>query len=84
MTRIIPLALALAVSLGGIAQAWDHEKIDPAKAEEIRATLTAQGYDVRRVKTDDGMYEAYAMKDGQRVEIYLDTDLAIVRTEIDD
>jgi hypothetical protein len=84
MTRIIPLALALAVSLGGIAQASDHEKIDPAKAEEIRATLTAQGYDVRRVKTEDGMYEAYAMKDGQRFEIYLDTDLAIVRTEIDD
>jgi len=84
MTRIIALALALAVSLGGIARASDHEKVAPAKAEEVRTTLTAQGYDLRRVKAEDGMYEAYVMKDGQRFEICLDTDLAIVRTGIDD
>jgi len=82
MTRLI--ALALAVSLGGIAQASDYDKIDPAKAEEIKAMLTEQGYDVRRVKSEDGMYEAYAMKDGQRMEIYVSDDLEIVRTEIDD
>jgi len=82
MTRLI--ALALAVSLGGIAQASDYDKVDPAKAEEIKAMLTEQGYDVRRVKSEDGMYEAYAMKNGQRMEIYVNDDLEIVRTEIDD
>jgi len=82
MTRII--ALALAVTLGGIAQASDYDKVDPARAEEIRAMLTEQGYDVRRVKSEDGMYEAYAMKNGQRMEIYVNDDLEIVRTEIDD
>jgi len=82
MTRII--ALALAVTLGGIAQASDYDKVDPARAEEIRTMLTEQGYDVRRVKSEDGMYEAYAMKNGQRMEIYVNDDLEIVRTEIDD
>ena len=82
MTRII--ALALALSLGGLAQASDHGTLDSAKVEEIKATLTEQGYDVRRVKTEDGMYEAYAMKDGQRMEIYLDDNLEIVKTKVDD
>jgi hypothetical protein len=82
MTRII--ALALALSLGGIAQASDYGKVDPAKAEAIKAMLTEQGYDVRRIKTEDGMYEAYAMKDGQRLEVYVNDDLEIVRTKADD
>jgi hypothetical protein len=46
--------------------------------------LTEQGYEVRRIKTEDGMYEAYAMKDGQRLEIYVNDDLEIVRTKTDD
>jgi len=82
MTRII--ALALAVSLGGIAQASDYDTVDTAKAEEIEAMLVEQGYDVRRIKIEDGLYEAYAMKDGQRLEIYVNDDLEIIRTEIDD
>jgi len=82
MTRI--MALALAVSLGGIVQASDYDTVDTAKAEEIEAMLVEQGYDVRRIKIEDGLYEAYAMKDGQRLEIYVNDDLEIIRTEIDD
>ena len=33
---------------------------------------------------EDGLYEAYAMKDGERYEIYLDSDLKIVKSERDD
>lgn len=84
MTRITPLALAITLSFGGIAHASDNEPVDPAKAEEIKATLSEQGYAVRRVKTEDGMFEAYALKDGQRYEIYLDKNLEVVRTERDD
>ncbi len=82
MTRII--ALALAVTIGGIAQASGYEKVDPAQAEEIKAMLTKQGYDVRRIKAEDGLYEAYAMKDGERFEIYLNDNIEIVRTKMDD
>lgn len=84
MTRIIALALALALSLGNIAQASDDKIIDPAKAEEIKTSLGAQGYDVRRIKTEDGLYEAYAMKDGIKYELYLNEALEIVKTKQDD
>lgn len=83
MKRIVPLALAVTLSLGGVAQASD-DALDPAKAEEIKATLTEQGYEVRRVTTEDGMYEAYALKDGHRYEIYLNEDLEVVKTDRDD
>ncbi|MEI4232564.1 PepSY domain-containing protein [Roseovarius sp. D22-M7] len=83
MTRITPLALAITLSLGGIAQASDDQTVEKAKAEEIKATLSEQGYDVRRVKTEDGLFEAYALKDGQRYEIYLDESLEVVKTERD-
>lgn len=82
MKRIVALALALA--LGGIAQASDDARIDPAKAEQIKTRLTAQGYDVRRIKSEDGQYEAYATKDGIKYEIYLDDRLEVVKTSRDD
>ncbi|WP_135503312.1 PepSY domain-containing protein [Roseovarius aestuariivivens] len=83
MTRII--ALALAIAAGSMAVASDDEKLnDTAKAYEIRAILAEQGYEVRKIEVEDGMYEAYAMKDGQRYEVYLDKQLDIVKSERDD
>ncbi|MRU16914.1 PepSY domain-containing protein [Roseovarius sp. A21] len=83
MTRII--ALALAITAGSMAHASDdYVKMDSAKAEQIKTQLTEQGYDVRKVDTEDGMYEAYALKDGARYEIYLDKDLKVVETKMDD
>jgi hypothetical protein len=42
-------------------------------ADAISASLAAQGYEVRKIKPEDGMLEAYALKDGKRYEIYVDT-----------
>ena len=41
-------------------------------AGEIKATLTGHGYEVRKVETEDGELEAYAVRDGKRFEIYVD------------
>ncbi len=85
MTRII--ALALAITAGGFATGFaaaSEGTLDMARADEIKAELTAQGYEVRKVEIEDGLYEAYALKDGQRFEIYLDADLNVVKTEADD
>ena len=83
MTRII--ALALAIAAGTLAHASDDDIMpDTAKAEAIKAQLTEQGYEVRKIEMEDGLYEAYAMKDGERYEIYLDAGLNIVKTERDD
>ena len=77
---------ALATLLPVAVMASDYAKPGLTQDTEaaIRATLTEQGYDVRKIDVEDGMYEAYAMKDGKRFEIYLDTDLKIVKTELDD
>ncbi|SNR57525.1 PepSY domain-containing protein [Puniceibacterium sediminis] len=79
MTRILTLVLLLAV---GAAHASDAVVLDTAKSDEITSTLTAQGYEVRRVDVEDGMFEVYAMKDGKKMELYLDAALTVVRAKI--
>ena len=39
--------------------------------EEIRTMLTAEGYEVRKIKIEDGCYEAYAKKDDKKLEVYV-------------
>lgn len=51
---------------------------------QITKKLEDQGYQVGKIKTEDGLYEAYARKNGEKIEIKMDRDLNIVRTEIDD
>ncbi|MGX0879018.1 hypothetical protein ACSSV4_003725 [Roseovarius sp. MBR-154] len=80
----LSLAMSLALTLGQVVHASDGAKLDDARVAEIKATLTEQGYDVRRVKAEDGMYEAYVMKDGERLEVYLNDKLEIVKTKTDD
>ena len=82
MTRILVLAMTLAASTPAIASSYD--KIDEATRARITATLTEQGYEVRKIDSEDGMIEVYALKDGQRFELYLDADLKIVRTKTED
>ena len=40
--------------------------------QEITTTLKEKGYEVRKVETEDGYLEAYALKNGKRFEIYVD------------
>ena len=40
--------------------------------EAVTASLSAQGYEVSKVKPDDGGLEAYAIKDGKIYEIQVD------------
>lgn len=64
---------ALAVASLGLAAAAEMVGMQAGKtADEIRASLTAQGYEVRKVKPEDGKLEAYALKDGKLYEIYVD------------
>ena len=86
-----PLTLALCIAIAAPISAhassdddYGYARLTPETKEQIRTTLTEQGYEVRKIKMDDGYYEAYALKDGNRFEIYLDKDLKIVKTEIDD
>lgn len=82
LSRAALLALTLALPATG---ALASDKGVPADtADKIRATLTEQGYEVRKIKMEDGLYEAYTIKDGKKAEIYLDAELNIVRGKDND
>lgn len=75
--RLLASAAIFAVALGapfGLAVASTGlQGADLGKtSEEIAASLASQGYEVRKVKPEDGLMEAYALKDGKRYEIYVD------------
>ena len=59
-----PLALSAASEMVGMQAG--------KTTEEITATLAAQGYEVRKVEAEDGELEAYVVKNGKRLEIYVD------------
>lgn len=84
MTRILPAALALALALPGMALASPDDRVSEETRTAIRTMLEAQGYEVRQIEREDGGYEAYALKDGNRYEIYLDAAMQIIRTDRDD
>lgn len=82
MTRILALALTLALPVSAFASS--DAALTTERMTEIRTKLTNEGYEVRKIDIEDGMIEAYVLKDGQRLELYLDTALNVVRTKVDD
>ncbi len=80
MRRILPLA-AIAATAGAALPALASEDAACGDAprsqwlseDAAKAKAAEQKYDVRRLKVEDGCYEAYAIgPDGARVEVYLD------------
>ncbi|HUS53440.1 MAG TPA: PepSY domain-containing protein, partial [Thermohalobaculum sp.] len=73
------LAAALALPLSFAAASSELDGVIVGKtADEITSSLVAQGYEVKKVKPEDGMLEAYALKDGKRYEVYVDTTTGMV------
>jgi hypothetical protein len=84
MIRALTRTTLLIALLAGASAAGATAKIDDVRKAEITAAMTAQGYEVRKIKTEDGLYEVYALKDGKKLEVYLDDALNIVRTKEQD
>ena len=79
MKKII---LAAALALSGLSlPVHASSEIDTATQAKVTEQLTAQGYEVRRIDSEDGMIEVYAMKDGKKVELYLNEELEIVKSK---
>ena len=65
-------AAALALLAGtATAAVVNGDYVGKSKAE-IAQSLEQQGYEVRKVDTEDGNLEAYAVLDRKRFEIYVD------------
>lgn len=71
--KIVFIAAAL---IAGPALASDicaeHPEDKWMSAEAVTAHATAKGFEVRKVKKEDGCWEIKGTKDGKRVEAYFD------------
>ncbi|WP_319823750.1 PepSY domain-containing protein [Thalassovita sp.] len=82
--KLTAATLATVVLLGAATPVLASQSVPQETQALIRAKLTEQGYEVRKIKREDGLFEAYALKDGKKLEIYLDENLNVVRTKTDD
>lgn len=80
--RMITTAVLVFMAVPALASS-SRGLTDEIRAQ-IKETLTNQGYEVVSIKMEDGLYEAYARKDGQRLEVYLDKEFNIQFTKRDD
>jgi hypothetical protein len=87
MTRTFakPLAVAIALALAAAPVLASTDDAVPEETQNaVREKLVAEGYEIRSIQMEDGMIEVYALKDGQMLEIYLDDELNIVKTKVED
>lgn len=84
MLKTLTAATLCAALISPLALASEGVKLDAETEQAVRKVLTDQGYEVAKIKTEDGLFEAYARKDGKKLEVYLDATYTIIRTKIDD
>jgi len=66
------LAAASPVSASGDDMSCENVKGQWMSKEQIKAKVAEMGYDVRRIKKEDGCYEAYILDNkGKKAEIYV-------------
>ncbi|MBC57737.1 MAG: hypothetical protein CL814_12490 [Confluentimicrobium sp.] len=68
----------------GQARSGYTEQMRHENTERVRTRLKADGYELRKLEQEDGRFEAYALKNGKRFELYLDKGLNILRSKADD
>jgi hypothetical protein len=87
MTDIRKLTAAAILGLSMLAAPMamaesDEGEVDAATTEKVTAQLTAEGFEVRKLDLEDGMIEAYVVKDGETSTVFLDpTTLEVVKNE---
>jgi topoisomerase IA-like protein len=75
--------LAIAVLALTSSAAFAETELTPETKAKIEDMLKAQGYEVGKIKVEDGNYEAYVKKGGEKMELILNDKLEIIKTEND-
>ncbi|EKF43553.1 PepSY domain-containing protein [Nitratireductor indicus] len=91
-SHLIASAVVLAIACGaGVAQASESPNLNVPKDQwmsiaQISDKFKTEGYDVRQVKIEKGVYEVYALdKDGKRIEALVHPATGeIIGSEMDD
>lgn len=76
--------LAIAVLALSTSAAFAEVELTPEVKAKIEDMLKGQGYEVKKIKVEDGLYEAYVKKGDEKVELLLNEKLEIVKSEQDD
>lgn len=75
--------LATAAFLLSATAVLAEVNLTPEVKQKIEDTLKAQGYEVGKIKVEDGYYEAYVKKGDEKLELLLNEKLEIVKSEND-
>ena len=82
MTRLAQIAALAALALAlATPAARAEDEVNAATQEKVTAQLTAEGYEVRKIEAEDGLIEAYVVKDGKAMSLFLGESLKVVKTE---
>ena len=72
-TSVVTLIAVLTAGSAAASNLCNVPDAERQPVEALQQKLESEGWQVRRIKIDDGCYEAYAMTEtGQRVEAYFD------------
>lgn len=72
--------LATAVLLLSATAGFANVTLTPEIRQKIEDTLKAQDYEVGKIKVEDGLFEAYVKKGDEKLEIFLNEKMEIVKT----
>lgn len=80
-TKHILSALFISAALYAAPAAFAEDTVHPALEQKLTEQLKAEGYEVRKIQMEDGLIEAYAVKNGEKFELYFDNELKAVKKD---
>jgi hypothetical protein len=72
MRKIVITAAAILFALPAFAQELIKDTVLGKSLDEVKASLTSMGYEVRKGEMEDGLIEVYFVKGDQLGEAYVD------------
>lgn len=81
------LAITALLSTGSViaSDLCEVPEADRQPIESLQLKLESEGWEIKKIKVDDGCYEAYAVNaEGQKVEAYFDPQtFELIKSKID-
>ena len=78
--RKLAMVALLALATPALAEEVTMESMLGTTLEEVQASLTAMGYEVRKAEMEDGKIEVYFVRDGKMGEVYVNASTGAVMT----
>lgn len=69
--RKLALIAMMALATPALAEDVSMDSVLGKTMEEVQASLTAMGYEVRKAEMEDGKIEVYFVRGGQMGEVYV-------------